>query len=102
MRTVALGTTQAPNVVLGVMRIADLDDEAVRTLVNTARDAGINVIDHAAIYGHDLHGCERRFAEAMQRTSTERAELTLQPRDLEAADQGRNRPRRRALLRLLV
>lgn len=78
MRTVALGTTQAPNVVLGVMRIADLDDEAVRTLVNTARDAGINFIDHAAIYGHDLHGCERRFAEAMQLTSSERAELTLQ------------------------
>ena len=78
MRTVALGTTQTPNVVLGVMRIADLDDEAVRTLVHTARDAGIDFIDHAAIYGHDLHGCERRFAEAMQLSSSQRAELTLQ------------------------
>lgn len=78
MRTVPLGTTQAPNVVLGVMRIADLDDDAVRTLIGAARDAGIDFIDHAAIYGHDLHGCERRFAEAMQLTPSEREQWTLQ------------------------
>lgn len=68
----------APNVVLGLMRIQDLDDDAVRTLVRTARDAGIDFFDHADIYGDDLHGCERRFAEAMRFSPAERAEVTIQ------------------------
>ncbi|KRA23964.1 aldo/keto reductase [Microbacterium sp. Root61] len=68
----------APNVVLGVMRIGELDDDAVRTLVGTARDAGIDFFDHADVYGADLHGCETRFAEALQLTPAERAEITLQ------------------------
>ncbi|WP_418276057.1 aldo/keto reductase [Isoptericola jiangsuensis] len=80
MRTVPLGTTgrDVPNVVLGLMRIADMDDDAVRGLVRTARDAGIDFVDHADVYGKDLHGCERRFAEAMQLTPSQRAELTIQ------------------------
>ena len=36
------GTGQAPNVVLGLMRIADLDDDRVRALIRAARDAGID------------------------------------------------------------
>jgi len=80
MKTVPLGTTgrQVPNVVLGLMRIAQMDDDAVRTLVRTARDAGIDFVDHADVYGDELHGCERRFAEAMQLTSSQREELTIQ------------------------
>ncbi|GAA4719924.1 aldo/keto reductase [Isoptericola chiayiensis] len=80
MKTVPLGTTgrQVPNVVLGLMRIAQMDDDAVRTLVRTARDAGIDFVDHADVYGEELHGCERRFAEAMQLTSSQREELTIQ------------------------
>jgi len=80
MRTVPLGTTgrQVPNVVLGLMRIQQLDDDAVRALVRTARDAGIDFVDHAAVYGDELHGCERRFAEAMQLTPSEREQLTIQ------------------------
>ena len=69
---------EAPNVVLGVMRIQDKTDDEVRELVNTARDAGIDFIDHADVYGSDLHGCETRFAEAMQLSPSERAEFTLQ------------------------
>lgn len=68
----------APNVVLGLMRIQDLDDEAVRTLVRTARDAGIDFFDHADVYGRDLHGCEARFSEALQLSSAERAQVTIQ------------------------
>jgi predicted oxidoreductase len=60
------------------MRINDLDDEAVRSLIGAARDAGIDFFDHADVYGAELHGCERRFAEAMQLTPAERAEITLQ------------------------
>lgn len=80
MRAVPLGPTdrRVPNVVLGLMRIAEMDDDAVRQLVRTAREAGIDYIDHADVYGNDLHGCERRFAEAMQLTPSQRAELTIQ------------------------
>jgi predicted oxidoreductase len=68
----------APNVVLGLMRIADKTDDEVRELVHTARDAGIDFIDHADIYGNERHGCERRFAEAMQLSSSERDAITIQ------------------------
>lgn len=80
MRTVRLGggDLAAPNVVLGLMRIEQLTDDAVRELVGTARDAGIDFVDHADIYGDELHGCERRFAEAMRLTPSERDELTIQ------------------------
>ena len=80
MRTVPLGTTgrQVPNVVLGLMRIQQMDDDAVRELVRTGRDAGIDFVDHADVYGDELHGCERRFAEAMQLTQSEREQLTIQ------------------------
>ncbi|SIT86493.1 Predicted oxidoreductase [Microbacterium sp. RU33B] len=80
MRTVPLGTTglEVPNVVLGVMRIGESTDDEVRTLVRTARDAGIDFFDHADVYGPEVHGCEERFAEALQLSSSERAEITLQ------------------------
>lgn len=69
----------APNIVLGLMRIADKSDDEVRELVHTARDAGIDFLDHADVYGSpDLHGCERRFAEAMQLTPSERDAVTIQ------------------------
>ncbi|MFT4280054.1 aldo/keto reductase [Microbacterium sp.] len=79
MKTVPLGPAlQAPNVVLGLMRISDKSDDEIRTLVRTARDAGIDFFDHADIYGSHLHQCEERFAEAMQLTPSERAEVTIQ------------------------
>jgi len=80
MKTIGLAGIDrpAPEVVLGLMRIQDLDDDAVQELVHTARDAGIDFIDHADIYGTELHGCERRFAEAMQLSPSEREQLTIQ------------------------
>jgi predicted oxidoreductase len=80
MRTVPLGATDrlVPNIVLGLMRIPDKTDEEIRTLVRTARDAGIDFVDHAAIYGNELHHCEARFAEALQLSPSERAEITIQ------------------------
>lgn len=67
-----------PNVVLGLMRIQEKSDEEVRTLVGAARDAGIAFIDHADIYGSSVHGCERRFAEALRLTPSQREELVIQ------------------------
>lgn len=80
MKTFTLPGTDitAPNVVLGLMRIPDKTDDEIRELVRTARDAGIDFVDHADIYGRELHECERRFAEAMQLTPSQRAEYTIQ------------------------
>lgn len=78
MKTIALGDISAPNVVLGLMRIADATDDDIRTLIRTARDAGIDFFDHAAVYGNEMHGCERRFADALQLGPSARAELTIQ------------------------
>lgn len=68
----------APNVILGLMRIADLSDDQIRDLIRTARDAGIDYFDHADIYGNHLHSSEERFAQAMQLSTAERAEVTIQ------------------------
>ncbi|KUM67454.1 aldo/keto reductase [Streptomyces griseorubiginosus] len=80
MKTFTLPGTDmvVPNVVLGLMRIQDMTDDAVRTLVNTARDAGITFLDHADVYGTDDHSCERRFAEAMKLSSSEREQFVIQ------------------------
>jgi predicted oxidoreductase len=78
VKKIPLGETRAPNVVLGLMRIADKSDEQIRRLVTTARDAGIDFFDHADVYGGELHGCEARFAEAMRLSSSDRAEITIQ------------------------
>ncbi|HEY0215784.1 MAG TPA: aldo/keto reductase [Cellulomonas sp.] len=68
----------ASNVILGLMRIQDLSDDDVRTLVHAARDAGVTMLDHADLYGSDFHGCETRFAEALDLTPSERAEWVIQ------------------------
>jgi len=66
-----------PNVTLGLMRISEMSDAEVQRLVGAARDCGITFFDQADVYGGD-HGCERRFAEALQLTSAARAEIILQ------------------------
>lgn len=78
MKTISLGGAAAPNIVLGLMRIRDKNEDEIRELVGAARDAGIDFFDHADVYGADLHGCERRFAEAMRLTPSQRGEITLQ------------------------
>src|SRR3712207_1250815 len=79
MRSVKLAKSlSASNVVLGLMRIDGKSDDEVRTLVRTARDSGIDMVDHADVYGDALHGCERRWAEAMQLSPSERDAWTIQ------------------------
>ncbi|MGY6025449.1 aldo/keto reductase [Streptomyces spinosirectus] len=80
MKTFTLPGTDmvVPNVVLGLMRIQDKTDDEVRTLVSTARDCGITFLDHADVYGSSLHGCERRFAESLKLTSSEREQFVIQ------------------------
>lgn len=80
MKTFTLPGTNivAPNIVLGMMRIGEKSDDEVRALVRAARDAGIDFLDHADVYGPELHGCEARFAQAMALTASERDALTIQ------------------------
>ncbi|MFB9378277.1 aldo/keto reductase family oxidoreductase [Kineococcus gynurae] len=80
VRSVALGSSglQVPNVVLGLMRIADLEDRAIRDLWTAARESGITFLDHADVYGGALHRSEERFAEAVPLSSSERAEVIIQ------------------------
>ncbi len=60
------------SVILGLMRISAMDAAAIRTLVDTAREAGINFLDHADVYGEGPHGAERQFGEAIRFTPAER------------------------------
>lgn len=80
MKTFTLPGTDmvVPNVVLGLMRIQDKSDDEVRELVSAARDSGIAFLDHADVYGSPLHGCERRFAEALRLTPADRSEVIIQ------------------------
>ena len=66
-----------PEVVLGVMRIMDKTDAEVRELVAAAQAEGINFFDHAAVYG-GMHGCEAKFAQALNYSSAEREKMILQ------------------------
>ncbi len=80
MKTFTLPGTDivAPNVTLGLMRIAEKTDDQIRELVRTARAADVDFFDHADIYGPSLHECERRFSEALQLTPSQRGEITIQ------------------------
>ncbi|MEU4196237.1 aldo/keto reductase [Kribbella sp. NPDC026611] len=79
MSTVALGAsgTTASRVVLGLMRIKELSDAEVRTLVGTARDVGVTMFDHADIYGGP-HGCEQRYGDAQPVPAAERDQIMIQ------------------------
>jgi predicted oxidoreductase len=67
---------EASEIALGCMRIADLSNQEISTLVQTALDEGINFFDHADIYGGGRS--ESRFAEALGMTSSLREKLILQ------------------------
>lgn len=80
MRTIDLPAAgrSASQLVLGLMRIKDKTDQQIRELYDRSRAAGVDFLDHADIYGETLHECERRFAEAVKLTSTEREEVLIQ------------------------
>lgn len=80
MKTYTLPHTSrtVSSVVLGLMRIAKMSDAEIATLFGTARDAGINVFDHADIYGGERHRCEQRFGEAVRLTPADRDAIVIQ------------------------
>ena len=64
------------NIVMGCMRINGLDAPARENLIRTAIEAGVNMFDHADIYGGGE--CEELFAEAVQMNSSVREKMVLQ------------------------
>ena len=66
----------ASEISLGCMRIADLTNQKIATLIHTALDEGINFFDHADIYGDGQS--EAKFAEALGMTALIREKMILQ------------------------
>ena len=71
-------TLASSQVILGLMRITELDAEQIRTLVATARDAGVNTFDHADIYGGAPHVCEQLFGDAVTFSAADRESVVIQ------------------------
>ncbi|MBY8909876.1 aldo/keto reductase [Salinicoccus roseus] len=65
MEKIKLGgsSLEASRIVLGCMRIADMEDHALAKHINRAIELGINMFDHADIYG--AGECERKFSKVL-------------------------------------
>ena len=66
----------ASEIILGCMRIHELDPEGAADLINTALDEGINLFDHADIYGKGRS--EEVFARAVNMNPSVRDKFILQ------------------------
>ncbi|MBK8029417.1 MAG: aldo/keto reductase [Chloroflexi bacterium] len=66
----------ASEISLGCMRISQMTNPDIVTLIHTALDAGINFFDHADIYGGGQS--EAKFAEALGMTPQLRDRMILQ------------------------
>jgi predicted oxidoreductase len=71
-------TLNVSSVILGMMRIKAMSNAEIQQLAGAARDAGVNVFDHADIYGGERHLCEARFGEAITFTAAEREQVVIQ------------------------
>ena len=64
------------NIIMGCMRINNLDKKGAEHLIRTAMEAGVNMFDHADIYGDGY--CEEFFAEAAGMNPQVREKMILQ------------------------
>lgn len=78
MKTVKLGNTQleVSNVALGIMRISSLSTKDAAAALVAAKEAGINYIDSADMYG--MGGSEKKFSEAMKESGLTRDDFYIQ------------------------
>ena len=66
----------ASEISLGCMRISEMTNQEISTLIHTALDEGINFFDHADVYGGGK--CEEKFSEAQDMNSSLREKMILQ------------------------
>ncbi len=69
-------TLEVSNIILGCMRINSLSLKEIDILVKTAMEQGINMFDHADIYGHSE--CEELFSKAIGMNSDLRQKMIIQ------------------------
>lgn len=67
---------EASEIILGCMRIDSLEIREIEELIKTALEEGINVFDHADIYGDAR--CEEMFSKAINMNGTIREKMILQ------------------------
>lgn len=77
-QTIPHAGLEVSSVILGLMRIGTMTDAEIRALVGTAMEAGIDMVDHADIYGGTTHHCEDRFGAAMALSAADRDRLVIQ------------------------
>src|SRR5215213_8266086 len=66
----------ASEISLGCMRISEMTNQEISTLIHTALDEGINFFDHADVYGGGKS--EEKFSEALNMDSDLREKMILQ------------------------
>lgn len=79
MNQIPLGGSEwaVPAIIVGCMRLGNLDKPALAQFIHAALDSGANYFDHADIYGGG--GCEEHFGSVLQSDpSIRREELILQ------------------------
>ncbi|MDR2907684.1 MAG: aldo/keto reductase [Bacteroidales bacterium] len=79
MKTTTIGPSpqQAPRIIIGCMRINEMTNKDLETLINTAVEAGYNMFDHADIYGGNGK-CEQLFGNALKAMPIKREDIILQ------------------------
>ncbi len=78
VKKIKLGTSELmlPNVVLGCMRLKELDDKQTEELVDKAIELGANFFEHADIYG--AGSCEEQFGKLLAKKPSLRESITIQ------------------------
>ena len=78
MKTISVynGLIEIPEIALGCWRLTDIDKKEASELLNTALDLGINMFDHADVYG-DGRG-ESMFSEAFDMHASLRDKIIIQ------------------------
>lgn len=69
---------QASEIVLGCMRMDSLSRQEAQTLIETALDLGVNMFDHADIYGQAYGACETLFGQVLAGQKGLRDRMLLQ------------------------
>lgn len=78
MKTIDLGKSGliAPEIALGCMRMSGLLEKEAAEVINACLEVGINMFDHADIYGAGQS--EEIFAKALKQTGTKREDIVLE------------------------
>ena len=67
---------QVSNIALGCMRMSGLEESEVVNVLNTAVESGINLFEHADIYGGGT--CEEVFSKGLQDAGIKREDILIQ------------------------